>query len=38
MITFAPTYRYKRGSDEYIWEKTKRSGVMFALILILLLQ
>nr|XP_058945495.1 phosphatidylinositol 3,4,5-trisphosphate 5-phosphatase 2-like isoform X1 [Pocillopora verrucosa] len=28
MITFAPTYRYKRGSDEYIWEKTKRTGVL----------
>lgn len=27
-INFAPTYRYKRGSNEYIWEKVKRSGVL----------
>ncbi|XP_020611097.1 phosphatidylinositol 3,4,5-trisphosphate 5-phosphatase 2A-like [Orbicella faveolata] len=27
-INFAPTYRYKRGSAEYIWEKVKRSGVL----------
>ncbi|PFX25060.1 phosphatidylinositol 3,4,5-trisphosphate 5-phosphatase 2-like [Stylophora pistillata] len=27
-ITFAPTYRYKRGSGEYTWQKNKRSGVL----------
>ncbi|XP_078379073.1 phosphatidylinositol 3,4,5-trisphosphate 5-phosphatase 2A-like isoform X2 [Oculina patagonica] len=27
-VTFAPTYRYKRGSNDYIWQKVKRSGVL----------
>lgn len=27
-ISFPPTYRYKRGSNEYITQKAKRSGVL----------
>ncbi|XP_031564275.1 phosphatidylinositol 3,4,5-trisphosphate 5-phosphatase 2-like isoform X3 [Actinia tenebrosa] len=27
-INFLPTYRHKRGGKEYVWEKTKRSGIL----------
>lgn len=27
-VHFPPTYRYKRGSCDYIWQKTKRTGVL----------
>ena len=37
-IKFAPTYRYKRGSNEYIWEKVKRSGVILINVVLLLLD
>ena len=38
MIAFAPTYRYKRGSTDYVWEKVKRSGVLLINVVLLLLD